>query len=104
MQRPWSLWARGNSVRCRVHTTAPDGVRSHDGKAVVTQDDRAEMQLQVNRQHDDSPVYVHLVDEDGQVVSTWLLTFAQSVATAKRTPCGVRLSLEELRFSRSGSA
>ena len=88
-------------MRCRVHTTAPNGVRSQDGKAVVTQGDRAEMQVEVNRAHDDSPVYVNLVDEDGQVVSNWLLTFAQSAATAKQTPCGVRLSLEELRFSRS---
>jgi hypothetical protein len=67
---------------------------------VVTGDDKAEMQIQVNRVHDDSPVYLHLVDGDGHVSGAWLLSFAQSALKTKLTPCGMRVSLEELRFSR----
>ena len=102
LERPWSLW--GQDSKGFVYSSAPQAVRSDEeaqAQVVVQGKDKVELRLRVSRQHDASPVFLHVVGQNG-LLSAWQLTFVHSAAKARMTACGVRITLEELRFTRQG--
>ena len=97
LERPLSLW--GEAKRGLVHTSAPDAVRSKGGAAVrLGGESRVAVELQVTHAHDGSPVFLHVVSEQGAVLSAWVLTFSHA-AKATLQPCGLTIALEELRLT-----
>ena len=100
LERPVSLWGQdGVGV---VYSSAPLSVRSEDKAQISVQGkNKVELRLQVSRRHDASPVFLHVMGENG-LLSVWQLTFVQPAARARMTSCGVRFTLEEFRFTRKG--
>ena len=97
LERPLSLW--GEAKRGLVHTSAPNAVRSKGGAAVrLGGESRVAVELEVKHAHDGSPVFLHVVSEQGVVLSAWVLTFSHA-AKATLQPCGLTIALEELRLT-----
>jgi hypothetical protein len=100
LQRPVSLW--GQDGAGMVYSSAPLSVRSENEAQISLQGkNKVELRLQVSRRHDASPVFLHVMGENG-LLSAWQLTFVQPAVRARMTSCGVRFTLEEFRFTRQG--